>query len=331
MDCDRSFDISVLLATYNGDHYVAELLDSLIAQTMPCFSIIISDGGSQDRTVEILERFCNRFPDRITILPHAEGRLDVRSNFNRLIDAARSPYILFCDQDDFWLSSKIEITMARMKLLEQEFGRSVPLMVHTDLSVTDAHLRVIDRSFVAGSGIIPKENDILSLLFRNVATGCTMAVNRPLYLLASPVPTAAVMHDHWLASVAAAAGHIGYVEDSTVLYRQHDGNAVGAVRAGLGDFVSKVHRVLFGNGVAVLLAYSGSSRAFLDRYANRLDPATRHTVATFADLRQLPWRRQIAFLREAGLARRGWFQTLGLLILLLRLRLACRRPNTFRA
>ena len=328
---DQTFIISVLLATYNGSRYVAELLDSLIAQTIPCFSIIVSDGGSHDGTAAIIERYRAKYPDRITVLPPIEGRLDVRSNFNRLIDAARSPYILFCDQDDIWLPSKIDTTMARMKVLEHTFGTSVPLMVHTDLSVTDAQLRVIDRSFVASSGITPEANDLVSLLFRNVATGCTMAMNRPLYLLASPVPAEAVMHDHWVASVAAATGHIGYIEEPIILYRQHGGNTVGAVKVGPADFVSKVHRVLFGNGVAVLLAYSASSRTLLDRVGDRIDPATRRTVAAFANLRDLPWRRQIAFLREAGLARHGWLQTLGLWILVLRLRLTDSQPDATHA
>lgn len=66
------------------------------------------------------------------------------------------------------------------------------------------------------------------LLMQNVATGCTVMINRPLLELALPIPDAAIMHDWWLALVAAAFGKIGTVHEATVLYRQHGGNDTGA-------------------------------------------------------------------------------------------------------
>lgn len=322
---DVKADVAILLATYNGERYLDALIDSLLAQTVDDFMIYVSDGGSTDATMEIVARHAARLGDRFVLLPPAPKRLNAAANFGRLLDATEAHHVLFCDQDDVWLPEKVALTLAEMRRMERRHGADAMLLVHTDLVVVDAALETIYSSYVERMHIRPDRNDLMSLLFRNVATGCTIAINRTLYLAAKPIPTEAMMHDHWLMKVAAAFGHTSFVNTPTILYRQHASNAIGAGAVGLRGFAMQMHRVVLGKGLRVMLAYTLSIRIFVQRYGDRLDLRTREVLQTWADLRDLPFRRQIAFLWREGTTRYGWSRTVGLAILILRLKFTRRR------
>ena len=78
------------------------------------------------------------------------------------------------------------------------------------------------------------------LIVQNVPSGNTMLVNRTLVELAEPIPPAAVMHDHWLTLVAAAAGKFGFLAEPTVYYRQHTDNVYGAASYSFIAFLLKL-------------------------------------------------------------------------------------------
>src|SRR4029077_11295650 len=109
------------------------------------------------------------------------------------------------------------------------------LLVHSDLSVVDDALRELQPSFWRYSGFDPERTNLARLLLKNTVTGCASLVNLPLVMLPVPVPPAALLHDYWLALVAAAAGRIAVVREPLVAYRQHARNAVGAREYGCGD------------------------------------------------------------------------------------------------
>lgn len=138
-------------------------------------------------------------------------------------------YAFFADQDDVWLPHKLERQMSAMRELEAACGRRMPLLVHTDLTVVDARLRTLASSYRAAARVHHDPADPLGcLLVANHVTGCATLVNRALLAAATPLPAAALIHDWWTAQVAAALGRLHYLPESTLLYRQHGANTIGA-------------------------------------------------------------------------------------------------------
>ncbi|MGB7416809.1 MAG: hypothetical protein WA902_21615 [Thermosynechococcaceae cyanobacterium] len=115
-----------------------------------------------------------------------------------------------------------------MKHLESQYGKAVPLLVHRDLRFVTKELEVSCPSFWRSQNLDPTRNCLRHLLVRNHITGCTVVINKALRELALSIPESAFMHDWWLGLVAAAFGKIAYLPQSTVLYRQHQHNQVGA-------------------------------------------------------------------------------------------------------
>lgn len=219
--------IDILLATYNGEPFLEELLNSIIAQTSNTWHLTISDDGSTDNTGRIISSCRSRHPDKITVLTTSNETLGPSGNFARLLQQSGAEYAMFCDQDDVWLPRKIELTQGKMKELEELYGRDMPLLVHTDLKVVDSNLRLLSPSLWRYQRTDPKATALAQLLVQNVATGCAVMINRALRELALPIPPDARMHDWWLALVAAVSGRIAHVAEPTVLYRQHSRNDSG--------------------------------------------------------------------------------------------------------
>jgi glycosyltransferase involved in cell wall biosynthesis len=221
--------IDILMATYNGQNFIDDQIRSILAQSYQNFRILIRDDGSQDNTVDIIQRYLAQHPDKINLIKDSDLNLGAKSNFSRLLSHAESNYVLFCDQDDVWLPHKIRITFDRMKNLEDRYGEHTPLLVHTDAKVVDRNLNVISRSLWSYQKNDPKKGGTLTrLLLQNVVTGCTVMINNALRDMTVPIPSEAVMHDWWLALVASAFGRISAVSEPTLLYRQHERNDMGA-------------------------------------------------------------------------------------------------------
>ena len=220
--------VLVLLATYNGEDYIRPMIDSLLAQDYPELRIVLSDDHSADATEAILEEYARIFPDRVT---HYRSGLHFGSahrHFLHLLSKFHdAPYIMFCDQDDVWHRDKVRKTLAKMGEIEVS-GR--PALVHTDLHVVDQDLKEISPSFCRYSNLDGTRLALNQLLVQNVVTGCTVMMNRPLAELASrDLPVDAIlMHDWWIALLAAAFGTSAFLNENTVEYRQHGTNSVGA-------------------------------------------------------------------------------------------------------
>jgi glycosyltransferase involved in cell wall biosynthesis len=234
----------VLLATYNGAPYLAAQMESLVAQKLGFpFDILVSDDASEDATLTVLAGYAAGC-GRLEVLPIAEGRQGVVGNFSRLMQAALERgygYAYLSDQDDVWVEDKMALTMDCMQEMERRHGRSVPLLVHSDLIIASRELDVISPSFMRYMKLRNEAKDPLGvLLTQNYVTGCTILANRALLGLALPVPQEVRMHDWWLAQIAAVAGKLGYVGVPTVLYRQHEQNVVGVKR-----LVAQVTKDLF--------------------------------------------------------------------------------------
>lgn len=222
--------LSIALCTYNGEKYLQEQLESFINQSLLPDELVVCDDSSQDRTIEILQKFSSHAPFKVKIIKN-EKSIGIINNFSKAIDICSGDYIAISDQDDVWMSTKLEETVNFLKNMEKKYGKSFPLLVHSDLTVVDEELNVQNESMMR-SQHINNEDDSRSalgiLLANNYVTGCTVVINKELKNLSLPIPSEAIMHDRWLALVAASSGAIGFVDKPLIFYRQHGNNQVGA-------------------------------------------------------------------------------------------------------
>ena len=221
-------ELSIALCTCEGSFYLPEQLESLVGQSFLPGELVVFDDASSDNSAELIEAFAGRAPFKVRLALN-EKRLGAVNNFSQAISLCRGDYVALCDQDDIWLPDKLELTMQRMKEAEEAYGKTTPLLVHTDLKVIDSAGIIIAPSFMKLRKLKPAQDDPLKILCaQNFVTGCTVLINRPLIDAAIPIPESAMMHDWWLALVAAARGKIIYEPQATVLYRQHEKNVIGS-------------------------------------------------------------------------------------------------------
>lgn len=313
--------VDIVCSVYNGARYLPEFLQSLERQTHAGWRLWVRDDGSVDDTIELI-RAAALNDARLHLWPtdNPPLRLGVAASFGWLLDhvPADSAYVMFADQDDVWLPQKIERTLAAMRAAESS-DPSAPILVHGDLVVTDASLRVRHPSFWTFAGLDPEPRSLRRIVVQNPITGAATMINRALRALASPIPIEAPYHDWWCALVAMAFGRIVALREPTILYRQHGANAVGAQDARL--TLSRLPAVIvsrlgtgarFRKGVAQSAAQSG---ALLTRYGHRLGDVDRRFLSDYAQLPQRAFvRRKLDLLRLRRLPEHGLLQTLGVLL-----------------
>lgn len=219
--------IAVLLATYNGEKYLPELLESLIGQSFKEFCCFIHDDGSKDRTIEILENFCIQYPQKF-VMVEGESTGGAKANFMYLMEQVQADYYMFCDQDDMWLPEKVELSYNLIKKQKAD----IPTVVYTDLKIVNSELDLIDSSYYHYTGKNPNKNSLIDLLKCNVTVGCTMMINRVLRDKALQVSNLdnIFMHDWWISLIATVSGQLIFLNKQTILYRQHGDNSVGAIK-----------------------------------------------------------------------------------------------------
>lgn len=305
--------IDILLATYNGARFLPELLASIEAQTHQQWRIICRDDGSSDASVSIVEEFANRHPGRIEIVTEGARGLGASRNFGLLIGKSAAPYAMFCDQDDVWLAHKVEATLARMREVEADLPEGAPVLIHTDLKVADYKLGVIADSFFRFQNLRPELGLTLNrLLVQNVITGNTVMINAALRELSPSVPEAAIMHDWWLGLVASAFGVIDYIEEPTILYRQHSENDTGAKRWGTAHIAAQA-----GNIEAMRTSIrrtTAQAAAFVETYAEQLLPEQLVMARAFATIEERSFMGRRLTLLKYGLLKNGLARNLGLFV-----------------
>ena len=223
------YQLEILLSTYNGEHYLSDQVDSLLSQSFTDWRLLIRDDGSTDRTQAIIDAYITSHPDKIILLKDEIGCVGTSQSYSQLLRQSTAPYIALCDQDDSWISEKLAIQMSKMLEEENKTGKDFPLLINTDLMVTTHTLDILSKSLWSYQYINPvKRCSLRNLLVQNHITGCTCLMNRALVNNALPIAEGAVMHDWWIALIAAAKGKIISIKTPTVLYRQHKYNTVGA-------------------------------------------------------------------------------------------------------
>lgn len=309
--------IDVLLAAYQGETYLEEQLDSILAQSVPGIRIIISDDGSKDRTREILEAYHSRYPDRIFLRHHIkEGAYRNRDqrvpapamNFFWLLSQTEADYVLFSDQDDVWEPRKAEKLLRQMKQVEAEAGGG-PVLVHSDMRVVDQELKEISPSFFAYGHCDPNRTSLSEILAENPVTGGALMMNRPLVKIVAQVPEACFMHDWWAALCASCFGVISCVREPLSWYRQHGGNTLGARNTGsMEDLRERFHRKkqVEENYRQMFL----QAAAFLRQYGDKLNEEQKSVLKAFLALPGHSPAGRLAGILRYGFHKSSWLQTI---------------------
>lgn len=223
--------IDILLSTYNGERWLRAQIESILAQSYGGWHLLIRDDGSTDGTVGIVDEYAQRYPGKIMRLEESNNIGCVRS-YEYLLYASTAEYICFADQDDVWLEKKLENMLKLSMESEKNAPAGTPIVVCSDLRVVDEQLEVIDESFWHMIRLRP---DLLQtpkqLGTCNYVTGCAMLFNRAAKELSLPFGEHAYMHDAVVAlTTLSRGGKIVISPNKDILYRQHSGNVIGAIR-----------------------------------------------------------------------------------------------------
>lgn len=306
--------ITILMAAYQGEAYIREQLDSILAQEEIDWRLVIWDDGSQDATPEILEEYAACYPQQITVRRNPKN-LGSTKNFLSMLMAYDSEYYMFADQDDIWHPDKLTRTKRRMLQMEKRYGKETPALVCTDAAVVDREAKPLQPSFTRVQHFDMKQRSLPHLLMENLCIGCTMMMNRALAALITELPEKARFHDWWVALAAAAFGNISYLDVPTLDYRQHGHNVVGTQ-----DFTSYVKGRLKDVKAmkAALEATFAQAEEFLSIYGDhpKLSGERLSELSSFVRLPQMGLAERRLRTLRGGYVKSGLVRNLGLMLIL---------------
>ena len=233
--------IEILLATYNGERFLPEQIESITSQSFKDYNILASDDSSSDCTFEILRSYESVLGEKIKVV--RSNTHSAKENFYNLLDMADAEYIALCDQDDFWESDRLKKSLEAIQRLEKRYGKETPILVHSDLEIVDGNLNSQNKKMSELTGIseaikyakeeskylytISTEESFSRYLVENNITGNTVIINKALLDIYKR-PKVSFMHDWWLGMIAFTFGKVGYLNECLVKYRQHESNELGA-------------------------------------------------------------------------------------------------------
>lgn len=306
---DRS--VAVLMTTYNGDTYVEAQIDSIINQTYSNWVMYISDDGSTDKTLRIVQKYVDAYQDKIILLPEHEPSGGACQNFFHLMKTVpiHYDYYAFSDQDDVWDCRKLELSCNKLIDMEMRYGRDAPLLSFCDAEVVDEELSLIAESFIDFTGVNPENVSINELLVQNPVSGAGILINAELLKVATMPETLAgiSMHDQWLALVASLFGKIEFIDMPLYKYRQHGNNEVGAVEMSLRSVLSKAR-------IAKKSLKNKKTQAakLSSTYAGLIDSNEKALVDGFAQISTYNKLSRISFLISNHIFMNGFLRNIGL-------------------
>lgn len=289
--------VAILLSTYNGEAYLADQLASLERQTYPYWRLIWRDDGSSDRTRALMSEFGARVGKaRCHELTAPSGRLGVLESYMTLVRAAQGyPFVAFADQDDVWLPEKL----ARA--------------AHVLHGITDrpalycGRQRLVDRGLrpLRASPAFCADLPFPAALAQNIATGCTILLNRlAADIIARSRPPKISLHDWWSYIVVSAhGGPVFFDQEPYILYRQHPHNTIGCA-----SIATRIRRMLHKKPSQVLQAIDAHAQALQDSIPT-LPPETADKLKRLRATLRMPYMTRLAFALKLDLRRQSWTES----------------------
>lgn len=310
--------VSILLACYNGEKYIAAQIDSVLSQSYRDFTLYISDDGSRDETLKIINGYATK-DSRIKILPQHKPNKSACRHFLHMLQKVSSDIYLFCDQDDVWLPGHVSELVDRYSKLD-ESARLKPVLVHGDLTVVDGNLNVISESCIKYMNLPFKPKQRHFYFIQNNVTGCVALINdslrkyvfneeQNLFANVEKIP----MHDMFFASIASEFGLIECVQKPLELYRQHGSNVAGAQSGkNLVHYIRKLFR--FGEYKSQLEKYEIYADFFARYFADSLSGEERKILQEFSRIKKHCKIVRILFLLKHGFYKHGIIRNLYLFL-----------------
>ena len=236
-----SAKVAILLCTYQGEKFLPRQLDSLMTQTYSNWTLSVSDDGSKDRTIGILENYQQEWRNGRLTIYHGPKQgfcsnflsLTCKSNIN-------ADYYAYSDQDDVWDADKLQ----RAVDLLDKVPSTVPALYCSRTLAVDN-----DDQPLAMSPLFQKTPSFANALVQCIAGGNTMLFNnaaRQLMLTAGEHVNV-VTHDWWVyLLVSGSGGRVFYDPVPTIRYRQHGGNLVG-MNDSWTNRLLRIHKLLQGH------------------------------------------------------------------------------------
>lgn len=225
--------VDILLATYNGERYLSEQIESILNQTFSNFTLYIRDDGSTDSTRDIIALYC-AMDSRVKFILDDVGSNSVGRNFFELIKWSTAEYVFFSDQDDVWLSTKVERSLSKLISIQE------PCLLYVNGEVVNESLERSSINVYKSDGLT---SSFKNLLFYNGGVqGCATVVNRKLIdLVRDKENIHWYMHDQVLTFYAVAYGKVYFLNEVLFLYRQHSRNVIGYQNKGyISALISKL-------------------------------------------------------------------------------------------
>lgn len=255
--------IDILMATYNGETYLREQIESILNQTYQDIRLIISDDCSKDKTREIITEYEKK--DKRVKSYFQEKNLGYVKNFEFLLTKVENDIYMLSDQDDVWLLEKVEHTYQKLKETEAD-------LVFTDLEVVDKDLKMVYPSFNDYMKLTRKikkySKDYRLQYLYNCVTGCTLMSKKKFINKIIPIPTESkyAIHDTWIATVVINNGKVAYLDEKTILYRQHGHNQVGADKVSHGfEKLDQVRELFIEVKLGLFTTYVKNDRIFNEK------------------------------------------------------------------
>lgn len=301
--------VHIVMAAYNGEKYIREQLDSLLAQTYKNITIEVCDDGSTDATASIIREYESR-DERVKLHANRQNKGYVK-NFLEGIRRCQAPYVMLCDQDDIWQDDKVEQTLHAMQQTEKEMPGK-PVLIFTDAICFDSETGKELGLFHEMAHLDVKKVDTAHLFMENKCIGCTMMMNRAILPYLEELPAEIRVHDWWLALICSHFGAIRYVPQVTLRYRQHEGNQIGG--ASYTGYLKKRLAHIREQRTSLVSTYRQGA-AFLRIFGEQMDRQQRLVAEQFAGMEQAGFLGRRYRVVRYGFKKSGWIRNIGLFLL----------------
>ena len=212
--------IDILMATYNGEKYLVEQLDSIINQTYHNWNLLIRDDNSTDKTLEIIQNY-HKKDKRIKILKDNKGNIGIVGNFEELLKSSESEFIMFSDQDDIWVENKLDMYL---KMIEKIKNKG--FMIHSDAILFDKNKsNILEDTFISKKAI---NRGLENVFFNYFVQGATILISKEIKNFILPFPKEVYLHDRYIHLISELFFERIFVNKALIYYRQHGDNQIGA-------------------------------------------------------------------------------------------------------
>ncbi len=212
----KNKNVAIMMATYNGEKYLNEQLQSIYDQTYKDIVVYIRDDCSTDKTKDIIDGWKNKL--EIIEIPSRENLGAARSFMDIVYNCGNHLYYAFCDQDDLWDKDKIEKAVLYLESQEK-----------AALYFCNGRIISKDGAVIKESTLVdPANMNFWSEIVCGFCPGCALMVNNAfMEIIRRRTYDSLPMHDTLFALTALAIGQMYYDEEVHYSRRMHENNVVG--------------------------------------------------------------------------------------------------------